>query len=235
MTTTKRILIAAGGAAVTFALLYFACQQIQALTDFPSGFALIPFYLIFPAYVVAEVLGSRAAFLMTGFLEFFLLWWLALLAWGRMQPRERSRPTGPTSSKQPPMNLTSKSRALVLAGLGYGVSLAFLGWEELTVTITAPDPIARSVVWGPLVPFTLAAVAALLAPSPRWSAAVTTLIVLLLGAGAYLSFRETRDEYFIFPYVFALMVEAAVSLIFLVAVSIARIVVNLRSHAVLAA
>ena len=90
MTSTKRFLIATGAAAATFALLFFACQQMRALTDFPSGFALIPFYLIFPAYVVAEVLGSRAAFLMTGFLEFFLLWWLTLLAWGRMQPRKGS-------------------------------------------------------------------------------------------------------------------------------------------------
>ena len=90
MTSTKRLLIATGAAAVTFALLVFTCQQIRALTDFPSGFALIPFYLIFPAYVVAEVLGSRVAFLMTGFLEFFLLWWLGLLGWARLHARKRS-------------------------------------------------------------------------------------------------------------------------------------------------
>ena len=35
------------------------------------------------------------------------------------------------------MNLSSKSRSLVLAGLGYVVSIAFLGWEDLTVIITA--------------------------------------------------------------------------------------------------
>lgn len=133
------------------------------------------------------------------------------------------------------MNLTSKSRALGLAALGYLVSIAFLGWDEFTCTITAPDPIARSVVWGPLVPFTLAAIAALLAPSRRWSATVMALIVLLTIVGAYLSFKEARDEYFIFVYVLALMVEAAVSLVFLVAVGIARIVVRRRLNALVPA
>jgi hypothetical protein len=103
------------------------------------------------------------------------------------------------------MNRTSKSRVLGLAALGYMVSVAFLGWEDLTVIITAPDPFMRSIVWGPLVPFTLAAIAALLAPSPRWSVVVTTLIILLVIVGAYLSFMVDRDEYFVFKYVFALM------------------------------
>jgi hypothetical protein len=90
MTTTQRILIATGGAAVTFALLFFACQQIHALMGLPRGFGLIPFYLLLPAELFAEALSSRTAFLMTGFLEFFLLWWLALFAWARLQPRKRS-------------------------------------------------------------------------------------------------------------------------------------------------
>ena len=90
MTTTKRILTAAGAAAVTFAFLFFACQQIHALMGLPRGFALIPFYLLLPAYVLGEVLASRTAFLMTGFLEFFLLWWLGLLGWARLHARKRS-------------------------------------------------------------------------------------------------------------------------------------------------
>jgi len=85
MTTIKMILIAAIGAAVTFALLLVACQS-QLATKLPSGFGLIPFFLLFPAYVFGEVLGSRAAFLITGFLEFFLLWWVALLGWGWVHP-----------------------------------------------------------------------------------------------------------------------------------------------------
>ena len=133
------------------------------------------------------------------------------------------------------MNRTSKSRVLGLAALGYMVSVAFLGWEDLTVIITAPDPFMRSIVWGPLVPFTLAAIAALLAPSPRWSVVVTTLIILLVIVGAYLSFMVDRDEYFVFKYVFALMGEAAVSLVFLVAVGIARIILRRRLNAPLAA
>lgn len=90
MTTTKRILIAAGGAAVTFALLYFACQQVHALMGLPRGFGLIPFYLLLPAYALGEALSSRTTFLITGFLEFFLLWWLALGCWEWIQPRKRS-------------------------------------------------------------------------------------------------------------------------------------------------
>ena len=133
------------------------------------------------------------------------------------------------------MNLTSKSRVLGLAALGYMVSVAFLGWEDLTVIITAPDPFMRSIVWGPLVPFTLAAIAALLAPSPRWSVVVTTLIILLVIVGAFLSFMVDRDEYFVFKYVFALMGEAAVSLVLLILVGIARIILRRRLNAPLAA
>jgi hypothetical protein len=90
MTTTKRILIAAGAAAATFALLSFACQQVHALMGLPRSFGLIPFYLLLPAEVLAEALSSRTAFLITGFLEFFFLWWLALGCWGWMQPRKKS-------------------------------------------------------------------------------------------------------------------------------------------------
>ena len=126
------------------------------------------------------------------------------------------------------MNLTSKSCALGLAALGYLVSAAFLGWEDLTSIIRISDPIMLSTVWAPLIPFTLAAFAALLAPSPRWSTAATTLILLLLIVGAYLSFMVVRDEYFIFVYVFALMVEATLCLAFLIVVGIARILVRRR-------
>jgi hypothetical protein len=85
MTATKRLLIAAGGAAVTFALILFA-THIQLASKLPSGFGLIPFYLLLPAELLGETLASRAAFLITGFLEFFLLWWIALLGWGWAHP-----------------------------------------------------------------------------------------------------------------------------------------------------
>ena len=82
------ILIAAIGAAVTFALLLVACQS-QLATKLPSGFGLTPFFLLFPAYVFGEVLGSRAAFLITGFLEFFLIYFLGLLGWRSLHGRKR--------------------------------------------------------------------------------------------------------------------------------------------------
>ncbi len=88
MTTTKTILIAAGSAAITFALLLFVCHS-QLATKLPSGFGLIPFFLLFPAYVLGEVLESRPAFLITGFLEFFLIYFLGLLGWSRSHARKR--------------------------------------------------------------------------------------------------------------------------------------------------
>ena len=88
MTMMKMILIAATGAAVTFALVLSACHN-QLASQIPRGFGLIPFYLLLPAYVLGEVLASRTAFLMTGFLEFFLLWWLGLLGWRRLHGRKR--------------------------------------------------------------------------------------------------------------------------------------------------
>ena len=88
MTTSKRLLIAAGGGAVTFALILFA-THLQLASKLPSGFSLIPFYLLLPAEILGEVLASRAAFLMTGFLEFFLLWWLVILCWRWFRGRKR--------------------------------------------------------------------------------------------------------------------------------------------------
>jgi hypothetical protein len=88
MTKTKRLLIAAGGGAVTFALILFAAHN-QLASKLPSGFGMIPLYLLLPLEIVGEVLASRAAALITGFLEFFLLWWLALLCWAWTQPRKR--------------------------------------------------------------------------------------------------------------------------------------------------
>jgi hypothetical protein len=127
------------------------------------------------------------------------------------------------------MNLTSKSRVLGLAALGYVITVAFLGWEFFPMVLFShPHSEDLFLLWGPLVPFTLAAIAALLAPSPRWSAAVITLLVLLTLFGAYLSFGVVRDEYFIFGYVFALMGEATVCLALLIVVGLARVILRRR-------
>ena len=88
MTMMKMILIAATGAAVTFALVLSACHN-QLASQIPRGFGLIPFYLLLPAYVLGELLESRAAFLSTGFLEFFLVYLLGLLGWRRLHGRKR--------------------------------------------------------------------------------------------------------------------------------------------------
>jgi len=88
MTTTKRLLIAAGGGAVTFALILFATHLQLASGRLPSGFGRIPFYLLLPAEILGEVLASRAAFLITGFLEFFLIYLLGLFGWRRLHGRK---------------------------------------------------------------------------------------------------------------------------------------------------
>ena len=89
MSMTKIILIAAGSAAITFALLLSACHS-QLATRIPSGFGLIPFYLIVPAYVLGEFLQSRTVFLITGFLEFFPIYFLGLLGWRSLHGRKRA-------------------------------------------------------------------------------------------------------------------------------------------------
>jgi len=90
MATTKMILIAAGGAAMTFALLLFATHLQLASGRLPSGFGRIPFYLLLPGEILGEVLASRAAFLITGFLEFFLIYLLGLFGWSWLHGRKRA-------------------------------------------------------------------------------------------------------------------------------------------------
>ena len=89
MTTTKRIFIAAGGAAATFALILLAIH-IQFGSGLPSGSGLIPLYLLLPAELLGEALGSRAVFLITGFLEFFFLYVLGLFCWEWVRARKRA-------------------------------------------------------------------------------------------------------------------------------------------------
>ena len=73
---------------MTFALILFAIH-IQLASKLPSGFGLIPFFLLLPAELLGEVLASRAAFLITGFLEFFLIYLLGLLGWRWLRGRKR--------------------------------------------------------------------------------------------------------------------------------------------------
>ncbi len=87
MTTKRVFFIAAGGAAVTFALIWFA---IQLVSKPPSGLGLLPFYLLLPAELLGETLASRAAFLVTGFLEFLLIYLLGLLGWEWTRARRRA-------------------------------------------------------------------------------------------------------------------------------------------------
>ncbi len=87
MTTKRLFFVAAGGAAVTFALILFA---IQLVSKPPSGLGSIPFYLLLPAELLGETLASRTAFLVTGFLEFFLIYLLGLLGWEWIRARRRA-------------------------------------------------------------------------------------------------------------------------------------------------
>ncbi len=78
MTKKQTILIAATGAAVTLALLLLVIN----LGDKPPGaFGSRLLILLLPAEIIGETFGTRASFLMAGFLEFFFLYMLGLLSW----------------------------------------------------------------------------------------------------------------------------------------------------------
>ena len=85
MTTTKLFLIAAGVAAATFALFWLGIQ----LGAKPPVFGWNLLVLLLPAEVVADIFGTRASFVIAGFLEFFLLYMLALLLWRWARARKR--------------------------------------------------------------------------------------------------------------------------------------------------
>jgi hypothetical protein len=88
MTTTKMILIAATGAAVTFALLLLAINNLGAKPPGALGERLV--ILLIPAEIIGETFGTRASFLMAGFLEFFLAYLLGLLSWRCIRAGQRA-------------------------------------------------------------------------------------------------------------------------------------------------
>ena len=71
MTTTKMILIAATGAAVTFALLLLVINNLGAKPPGALGERLL--ILLLPAEIVADIFGTRASFLIAGFLAHLLM------------------------------------------------------------------------------------------------------------------------------------------------------------------
>ena len=89
MTKTKMILmafIAAGAAAATFGLIlwlvHFGGNPL-------SGYRRHLLTLLLPAEVIGELQASRTAFLIVGFLEFFVPYLLVLLGWSWMHARKR--------------------------------------------------------------------------------------------------------------------------------------------------
>lgn len=80
MKTTKIILIAAAGAALTFALLWLGATG--HLGGQPLGaFRRSLYVLLLPAELFGESLASFPSFLIVGFLQFFLPYFLALISW----------------------------------------------------------------------------------------------------------------------------------------------------------
>ena len=88
MTMTKTILIAATGAVVTLALLLWVIN----LGDKPPG-ALGErlLILLLPAEIIGETFGTRASFLIAGFLEFFFGYILGLLSWRCIRAGKRAK------------------------------------------------------------------------------------------------------------------------------------------------
>ncbi len=80
MKTTKIILIATAGAAVTLALLWLGATG--HFGGEPLGaFRRSLYVLLLPADLIGESLGSFTSFLIIGFLQFFLPYLLALFSW----------------------------------------------------------------------------------------------------------------------------------------------------------
>ena len=89
MTTTKMILIAATGAAVTFALLLLAINNLGAKPPGALGERLV--ILLIPAEIIGETFGNRASFLIAGFLEFFFAYLIGLLSWRCIRAGQRAK------------------------------------------------------------------------------------------------------------------------------------------------
>ena len=80
MTTMKLILIAASGAAMTFALLWLGATG--HFGGEPLGaFRRSLYVLLLPAELIGESVGSFTSFLIVGFVQFFLPYLLALFSW----------------------------------------------------------------------------------------------------------------------------------------------------------
>lgn len=88
MKTTKIILIATAGAAVTFTLLWLGATG--HFGGEPLGaFRRSLYVLLLPAELIGESVGSFTSFLITGVLEFFLIYVLGLFCWERVRARKR--------------------------------------------------------------------------------------------------------------------------------------------------
>lgn len=80
MTSTKTIIIAAGGAAATFGLIYLGAKYHPGMKLLgPLHMSLL--YLLLPAEWIGEACSSFTLFLIVGFLEFFYPYWLGLRIW----------------------------------------------------------------------------------------------------------------------------------------------------------
>ncbi len=83
MKTTKIILLATAGAAVTFTLLWLGATG--HFGGEPLGaFRRCLYVLLLPAALIGESVGSFTSFLITGFLEFFLIYLLGFFCWERV-------------------------------------------------------------------------------------------------------------------------------------------------------
>ena len=88
MTTMKMILIAATGAAVTFALFWLG---IHVGGKPPGAMGRSQLILLLPAEFIADIFGTRASFLIAGFLEFFFVYILGLLSWRCIRAGKRAK------------------------------------------------------------------------------------------------------------------------------------------------
>ncbi len=74
---------------MTFALLLLVINNLGAKPPGDLGERLV--ILLLPAEIIGETFGTRASFLMAGFLEFFFAYLIGLLSWRCIRAGQRAK------------------------------------------------------------------------------------------------------------------------------------------------
>ena len=120
----------------------------------------------------------------------------------------------------------------VLSLIGYLATVGFLDSDLFRIRLESLTEVI--LIFGPLIPFAITALAAALAPSRVWSWAVATVTATFVVVGTLIYvyyFLIVRDAWSFFMVEPVMLVEAVIALILLVAVIRSRILMRKRASA----